>query len=52
MNNVTQRLTLGRSSQLHGEKGLESTIFQNANIKNGNSNIKSFACVSHVGPIL
>ena len=33
--NLTQRLMLGGSSQLHGEKGLESTTFHNANTKKG-----------------
>jgi len=30
-NNLTQRLKLGGSSQLHGEKGVEGNIFHNAN---------------------
>ena len=30
-----QRLKLGGSSQLHGEKGLESTTFHNASAKKG-----------------
>jgi len=34
-NNLTQRLNLGESSQLHGEKGLESTTFHNVNTKKG-----------------
>jgi hypothetical protein len=31
----TQRLRLGRSSQLHGEKGLESAAFHYANSNKG-----------------
>ena len=51
-NNLTQRLKLGGSSQLHGEKGLESTTFHNANTKKSNSNIKILAYVSLERPIL
>ena len=32
---LKQRLKLGGSSQLHGEKGLEGTALHNANTKNG-----------------
>jgi len=52
MNNLTQRLKLGGSSQINGEKGLESTTFHNANIKKGNSNTKSLAYMSLLRPIL
>jgi len=34
-NNLTQRLKLDESSQLHGEKGLEGTTFHNVNTQKG-----------------
>ena len=51
-NNLTQRLDLGGSSQIHGEKGLENTTFHNAYTKKGNGNNKSLAYMSLVRPIL
>ena len=39
-------------SQLHGEKGVESTTFHNANTQKGNSNTKRLAYMSLVRPIL
>jgi len=33
--NTLQRLTLGGSGQLHGEKGLEGITFHNANSQKG-----------------
>ena len=39
--NLKQRLKLGGSSQLHGEKGLEGTIFHNANTLKRNSNAEN-----------
>ena len=51
-NNLTQRLKLGGSNQLHGEKGLESTTIHNANTQKGNSNTKSLAYMSLVRPTL
>ena len=44
--------TLGGSSPLHGEKGLEGTTFHNANTQKGNSNTKSLVYMSLVRPIL
>jgi len=51
-NNLTQRLKLGGSSKLRGEKGLESTTLHNANTKKGNSNTKRLSYMSLVRPIL
>jgi len=50
--NPVQRIKLGGSCQLHGEKGLESITFYNANTQKGNSNTKSLAYMSLVRPIL
>ena len=50
--NPVQRIKLGGSCQLHGEKGLESITFYNANTQKGNSNTKSLAYMSLVRPTL
>jgi hypothetical protein len=50
-NNLSQRLKLGRSCQLHGEKGLEGTTFHNAYTQKGNNSTKSLAYTTLVCPI-
>jgi len=51
-NNLTQRLKLGCSCQLHGEKGLEDTTFHNVDTQMGmNSSTKPLAYTTLVCPI-
>ena len=51
-NNPAQRLKLGGSCQLHGEKGLEALHVTMRILRKGNSSTKSSAYMSLVHPIL